>query len=163
MRRAWLAFALALVAGACGYSAGLRVAAEHDSVGVELFGNESLERDLEPLLHDQLTRVLRDQSDARLVEPRDAQAVIRGTIRSYHRRGGIRDADNHLLETGVFIEIEARLERPGTEAPLRSTTVGTWVGYTLDQPVNERDARDRVLRHLAEQIVLELLGPAGPD
>lgn len=152
---------LVLCAAGCGYDAGLRVAEHHESVGIELFGNESFERDLEPLLHEQMTRVLRDQSDAHLVDPREAQAVIRGTIQTYHRRGGIRNRDNQLLETGVYIEVEARLFVRGNETPVRSAQAGTWIGYTLDQASNERDARDRALRHLAEELVLDLFGPAG--
>lgn len=160
MRRVLPALLLAALAG-CGYDAGLRVAEHHESVGVELFGNESQERDLEPLLHEQLTRVLRDQSDAHLVDPRQAQAVIRGTIQTYHRRGGIRNRDNRLLETGVYIEVDAQLFVRGGETPVRSATAGTWVGYTLEPAANEREARERALRHLAEELVLDLLGPSG--
>lgn len=160
MIRALAALLLGLLAG-CGYEAGLRVAEHHESVGVELFGNEGQERDLEPLLHDQLTRVLRDQSDAHLVDPREAQAVIRGTIQTYHRRGGIRNRDNRLLETGVYVEVDAQLYVRGSETPVRNATAGIWVGYTLDPSANEREARDRALRHLAEELVLDLFGPAG--
>jgi hypothetical protein len=151
---------LCLWISACGYNAGLRVSEHHDSVGVEFFGNESYERDLEPELQEQMTRVLRDQSDAHLVDPRVAQAVIRGTISAMHYRGGIRNTDNQQLETGIYVELQARLFVGGNETPVRSATAGGWVGYTLDNPENQREARSRVLRHLAEQIVLELLGPA---
>ena len=153
---------LLLCLSACGYNAGLRVTEHHESVGIELFGNDSLERDLEPRLHEQMTKVLRYQSNAHLVDPRQAQAVIRGTISAYHRRGGIRDADNHLLETGIYLELQARLFVRGNETPVRSATAGAWVGYILgnEQFSNEREARDRALRHMAEEIVLDLLGPA---
>jgi hypothetical protein len=138
------------------------VSEHHDSVGVEFFGNDSYERDVEPELQAEMTRVLRDQSDAHVVDPRQAQAVIRGTITAYHRRGGIRNTQNELLETGVYIEVHSKLFVGGNETPVRSSTASVWVGYTLDpkQPANERDSRARALRHLAEQIVLELLGPA---
>lgn len=161
MRNALLCLCLCLAAAACGYNSSLRVTEHHESVGVDIFGNESMERDLEALLHDQLTRVLRDQSDAHLVDPRLAQAVIRGTILTYHRRSGIRNRENQLLETGIYIEIQAKLFVRGNETPVRSCTPNTWVGYTLDpaQPENESDARDRALRHLAEEVVLDLLGP----
>jgi Lipopolysaccharide-assembly len=150
---------LCFAASACGYDAGLRVAEHHDSVGIEIFGNESYERDLEPELHDQMTKVLRDQSDARLVDPREARAVIRGTLTAFHRRGGIRDSQNKLLETGVYIEVTARLFVGGNETPVRSATSSVWIGYTLDDSGNERAARDQALRHLAEGLILQLLGP----
>ena len=161
MRTALLGLCL-FFCGACGYNAGLRVTEHHESVGIELFGNDSLERDVEPLLHEQMTRVLRDQSDAHLVDPRQAQAVIRGTISAYHRRSGIRDTENHLLETGIYIEVQAKLYVRGNETPVRSANPGVWVGYILgtEQASNQREARDRALRHLAEELVLDLLGPA---
>lgn len=157
-----LGLALCLSPAACGYNAGLRVTEHHDSVGVEIFGNETYERDLEPELHDEMTHVLREQSDARVVDPRVAQAVIRGTITSYHRRGGIRSTDNVLQETGIYVEVQARLFVGGNETPVRSSTASVWVGFVLgkDQATNEREARDRALRHVAEEIVLELLGPS---
>ena len=157
-----LSLCLCLPLAACGYDAGLRVTEHHDSVGVELFGNETYERDLEPELHDDMTRVLREQSDARLVDPRVAQAVIRGTITAYHRRGGIRSSDNQALETGIYIEVQAKLFVGGNETPVRSSTASVWVGYVLgqDQSTNEREARDRAMRHVAEELVLELLGPS---
>ncbi|MBK7645182.1 MAG: hypothetical protein IPJ19_19405 [Planctomycetes bacterium] len=162
MRRLLVVLGLALGAGACGYNAGLRVSEHHDSVGVEILGNDTYERDLEPEVHDELTRVLRDQSDAHLVDPRDAQAVVRGTISAFHRRGGIRNRENQLLETGLYIEVQAKLFVGGNEAPVRSSTAGAWVGYTLDNPLgNEREARQRAMRHIAEEIVLELFGPSG--
>ncbi len=153
---------LCLGLAACGYNSGLRVNEHHESVGVDIFGNETLERDLEPELHAEMTRVLRDQSDAHVVDPRVAQAVIRGTITAYHRRGGIRNQDNQLQETGIYIEIQAHLFVGGNETPVRNSTANVWVGYTLgpQQPENERAARARALRHLAEEVVLELFGPA---
>jgi len=162
LRAACLALFLCLSGAGCGYSAGLRVSEHHDSVGIEIFGNQSYERDLEPQLHEQMTRVLRDQSDARLVDPREARAVIRGTLTAFHRRGGIRNHDNELLETGVYIEVQARLFIGGNETPVRSSTASVWVGFVLgkEQSDNERAARGRALRHVAEELVLELLGPS---
>ena len=162
MRTFGLALFLCLALSACGYNSGLRVTEHHDSVGIELFGNETLERDLEPELHDEMTHVLREQSDARLVDPRVAQAVIRGVITAYHRRGGIRSTDNQLQETGIYVEVQAKLFVGGNETPVRSSTASVWVGFVLgkEQSENERAARGRALRHVAEELVLELLGPS---
>lgn len=161
-RALWLATALlstALLAGGCGYSSGLKVAQNYDSVGVELFGNDTFERDLEPLLHAHLTEVLTEISDARLASPEQARGVIRGKLVSYHRRNGIRSRDNRLLETGVTIEVEAGLYVRGSETPLRTARASTSVGYTLDGLGNESEAKDRALRHIAEELVLELFSP----
>jgi hypothetical protein len=152
-----LAAALAaLCLAACGYSTGIR-AASRGTVGVEFFGNRSLERDLERPLADEIARVLRDVSDAPLVDPRRADLVVRGTILEFRRRSGVRSTDNQLLETGLRVHVEAELydARLGAvvAGPLRQDV---WVGYTLDQTANEREARDRALRNVAEEVVLDL-------
>lgn len=154
------AILLAISASGCGYSSSLRVAERYPSVGLEFFSNDSFERDLERPLHDEISRALRDMSDAQLVEPRMADAVLKGRIILYNRRGGIRSEDNVLLETGVRIDVEATLYVRGELKPKRTARVSSAVGYTLDDPSNETDARNRALRHIAEEVVLTLLAPA---
>lgn len=149
-----------LSAAGCGYSTGLKVAERYPSLGLEIFGNDSFVRDLEVLLNDQMSRALRDMSDARLVEPGRADAVLRGRILGYNRRAGIRSPENVLLETGVRIDVEASLFVHGQLEPVRKHRASSAVGYTLDDPDNEMEARDRALRHIAEELVLTLLAPA---
>src|SRR4029078_3070799 len=97
--------------GACGYETGLRVAERHASIGVEIFGNETHERDLERPIHDAMTGPVRDLTDAPLDDPAHAEVIIRGTVRQFRRRGGGPDEEKHLLGTGVYIELEASLSR----------------------------------------------------
>ncbi len=162
-------FVLALLGSACGYSAGLGVASQHKTIGVEFFGNDSYERDLERPLDDQVTLSLRDLSDAPIVDMASAEVLVRGKIRTYGRRSGIRSHDNVLLETGVTIEVEATLVDRRTDKILRGPFKASCaVGYLVagsDPPVaiysvdNELEARDRALRHIADEIVLDLFAP----
>ena len=150
-----LPVALALALGSCGYTTGIRASGR--TVGVEYFGNASLERDLERPLADEISRVLRDVTDAPLVDPRQADLVVRGTILEFRRRSGVRSTENELLETGIRVYVEAELHdaRAGRSisGPIREEV---WVGFTLDQQDNEREALDRALRNLAEELVLDL-------
>jgi hypothetical protein len=150
----------ALVAGSCGYDTGLRVAERHQSIGVEVFGNDSLERDLERPLHDQITRAIRDLTDARLESPSRAEVVVRGTVKTFQRRGGVRSENNVLLETGIYIDVEAGLydRRTGRAlgAPKRA---GPAIGFVLDDPDNEARAKERLFRLIADQLVLDLFAP----
>lgn len=154
------AILVAVSVSGCGYSSSLRVSQRYPSVGLEFFSNDSFERDLERPLHDEISRALRDMSDAQLVEPRMADAVLKGRIILYNRRGGIRSEDNVLLETGVRIDVEASLYVRGKLEPERTARASSAVGYTLDDPNNETEARNRALRHIAEELVLTLLAPA---
>lgn len=170
--------ALAPLLGACGWHAGL-VAPEGAegarSIGVEMFdiGDAVLERDLEPLLHDQLSRSVSDLVDLDLVSPRRADLLVRGRILEYARRGGIRSPDNDPLETAVRVTVEASLVVRSTGAVLGTAVATIPSGYLtaeLDQPAlsldedryliggreNEVPARQRALRFVADELVLDL-------
>lgn len=159
VRGARLALLLVALSSACGYSSGLRVTERHRTVGLEVFKNDSFERDLERLLYDELARALRDYSDAELVDPSKAEVVVRGTIQTYHRRSGIRSTDNQLLETGVYIQVAANLHERGSTAEAPPVSAHCWVGFVTGDAENERTARDRALRHIAEEVVLDLFTP----
>jgi len=107
--RAWIA--LFALASGCGYTAGLRVPPGIDSVGVEVFGNDGRLRDLEIDLQEALSESTRRLVDAPLVDPGQADLVLRGRIVEYRKRGGIRSTDNELLEDGVRISVEVQLVR----------------------------------------------------
>ncbi len=160
---ALVSIALFAIAG-CGYATGLTAPEGAQSVGVELFNNTSKVRDLEALVHDRLTGSLRSRINLRLEKPSAADVVIRGRVVDYARRSGIRSEDNKLLETGVQIQVEAELIRPTKvegrdDTVLRKILVEEESGYRLEEPNGELDARDRVLRRIADRIVLELFAP----
>jgi hypothetical protein len=111
VRRALAFLALAALGGGCGYSTGLSVPPGIHTVGVEVFGNDGRLRDLELELHNLLSDSVERLVHARLVDPNQADLVLRGRIVEYRRRGGIRSTDNELLEDGVRISVEVQLVR----------------------------------------------------
>jgi hypothetical protein len=144
----------------CGYKAGLPVADEYSSIGVEIFGNDSYERDLERAVHAELTRAVRDVCNVPIDAPATAQVIVRGTILDYQRRGGVRTRDNALLETGLTITVEATLIDQRSRRPIGpAETASGSVGYMVDEQDGERTARDRALRKLCDELVLRLFAP----
>lgn len=158
--RAWL-LGLLLLAG-CGYSTGFVLPEAEATVGVEFFGNESPLRNLEADLHGYLTDSVSRLVHARLVAPDDADYVIRGTVRDFRRRKGIRSPDNVRFETGVRITARAQLLKRGAPEDAQALDLvydsrfTTQSGYLLEDPHGEADAIDRVLRNLADEVVLEM-------
>ena len=153
----------ALLISSCGYSSGLVLPETDDAVAVEFFGNDSLERDIEVELHDQLTGAFNRMVPAELVAPGKADLVLSGRVLDYSRRGGIRSPDNELLESGVRISVEARLVKrsPGQDGSAQEEEQGRGIyrsesGYRVEEPLGELRARDRVLRNIADRIVLDL-------
>jgi len=160
--KSWGALLLCL-AGACGYRAGLPLATGYESLGIEIFGNDSPERDLERELHVALTRAARDRVAAPLVAPGEAGLVMRGKLLEYRYRPGIRSKENVQLETGLTIRAEAYLWDPGREervaGPVRADVQ---VGYALDEPGANARGRARALTNLSERLVLQLLTSVEP-
>ncbi|MBK7874416.1 MAG: hypothetical protein IPJ77_01450 [Planctomycetes bacterium] len=148
--------------GSCGYGTGLAVKKSGiESIGVAFFGNDTLERDVERDFQPELARALQNLCDAPIDRIDRASTVIQGTIRQYHRRSGIRSPQNELLETGLFLEVEAALYLRGQKEPSRGPVrANTWVGFVLEPTgEHERVARERALRHVAEELVLDLFAP----
>ncbi|MEW6071125.1 MAG: LPS assembly lipoprotein LptE [Planctomycetota bacterium] len=166
MSRVALGLLLALLAGmstACGWHAGLVAPAPGRTVGVEVFstGEDVLERNLEPLLHRELSRAVSDLVSSPLVAADEADLVLRGRILRYRRRGGVRTPEGELIETGVQIAASAELvDRVTGRAVRPAVEAHRWSGFTLVDPAAEAAARDRVLRSIAETLVLELFRPA---
>jgi len=160
-----LLLALAACLGACGYRTGLTLPEGWAAIGVEVFANDSRERlvrNLERDLQAEMAAAVRRLARVRLVAPEEADLVIRGRITDLRRRRGIRSPENELLETGVRIEVESELvERVGDGEPrvLGEARYATESGYRLEDPRLELDARERVLRNIADRLVLDLLGP----
>ena len=154
-----------LVAGllvGCGYRAGLHLAPEYGSVGVEMFGNDSPVRDVERDLHAALTEVVRDRVSAPLAAPGRAAVVVRGDVVEVRFRGGIRTGGNQLSETGTIVRARASLWDPAREEVVAGPVVASaQVGYATDSPFGEAEARRRVLDNLAERLVLDLMASHG--
>ena len=162
---------VALCAG-CGWHAGLIERDDARTVGVEIFETRRglLERNLEPIVSDALTRALSDFVDLDLAAPGRADLVVRGRIEDYLRREGIRTTENRLVETGVYVLITAEVfDRRTGKRVVPAAQRHVWSGYALGQETaeNEALARERAIRHVAEALVLDLFGPrakvASPD
>lgn len=157
---------LLLLLGGCGYATGRIVPAKVQKVGVEVFENDSMLRDIEVPFHQELSRSIRDLIAVPIVAPGDADVIVRGRILDYRRRDGVRNSDNQLLETSVQILAKAELVNRHTgEIIATSTPPYVDIGYVLNSPdigdsPNEPVARERAIVNLTEQIVLDLFAPA---
>ena len=158
MLRSLLCVALACLA-ACGWNTRLALGEAYGSVGIEVFRNDSYLFDLERDLHRELSRSVSNLVQAPQLAPARADLVLRGKVVDYHRRGGLRSRSNRLLESAVIIRVEAALwDRHTGEIVAGPVPESAMIGYTLDAPGTELEARQRALQLLARQIVLDLFG-----
>lgn len=163
---ALVALALLALCAACGYRTGYTPPVGA-TVGVAFFENISKERDLDRDFHVPLTESVQRIVRAPLVQPDRAEYRIDGRILEFRRRNGIRDTNNKLLETGVRITVEARLERlaPGASERevVRRIEVQDERGYALSDPGGEAAARARALRNIADRVVIDLFADLAWD
>jgi len=153
----------------CGWHAGLAAPDGAQTIGIEVFETDrgQLQRGLEPEFADALGKAVVDLVGTPLADPADADVVVRGHIVEYRRRQGIRNTDNQLVETGVYVSVSAGLyDRTGAVlVPNRQRH--NWSGYATDEvaQVNEAQARRRALRYIADTLVLDLfgIGDRAPD
>lgn len=175
-----LALALAALAG-CGYQAGLLVPERAHTVGIQVFDNVTLLRNLEVEVTDGLARSVASLVPLALVPPDRADVVIRGTVAEYRRRSGVRDGENLPLETGVSLTVTAELVRRSTGEVLSTSVAALSSGFVVeggiiaDDTRNEVAARARAVDNVTDGIVLDLFSharevagragepPAGPE
>lgn len=159
----WMLPSLLLALGGCGWHAGLSTPSGARSIGVEAVRREGtvLERGLEPELTDALSAAVVDWVGLPLTAVDEADLVLRAEIVEFRRRGGVRNRDNELVETAVFVRASAKLFDRRKNQESAPAMAQEWSGYALDDPSNEDAARKRALRHVADSLVLELFAPAG--
>ncbi len=156
---------LGLLVG-CGWRAGLAPDLPRDAtLGVHWLGNDSRVRDLELDLTRALVDAALDRVPLRPEHPARADYVLRGTLLDYRRRSGIRSPQNVLEETGVELLLEVELVRGSSGRVVARSERRLSAGFALDErglsiaSPTERAQRDRVIRNLAEGVVLDLFGP----
>lgn len=159
---------VALLAG-CGWHAGLATPDGARTLGIRFLANDGPLRDLEA----DLTRAISD-SAVELVallpaEPSSADLVVQGRILDYRRRGGIRDVENRLQESGVGVLLETELVRTLDGEVLATSSRWLEAGYAIEPGTTpattpaELTSRRRVVRNLAQGAVLDLFGPRATD
>jgi len=152
-----------LVLGSCGYDTGLSLGEGHQSIGIEVFGNEGPLPNLERDLHVELSRSARNLLTGELVSPALADVVLKGEISAYGRRGGILRSGNLLEESGLRLYANATLVDPRTGDTLRGPVrASVQVGYLLNaDPAAEDVARQRAVKNVADELLLLLFTPHG--
>lgn len=152
---------LAALVPACGYRAGLAPSIDGvsraDTIGVAMFGNESLLPNLERELHQFASDSARRYLDMDLVSPDRADLVLRGSIQGFGRQEGARSGDNLTLETRNTITVEGELVDRRSGEVVGRTSFDTSVGVVIDVPGREPEQRSRALAIAADRLVLELV------
>lgn len=164
-----LLLGLGLAVAGCGYSSGVRLPPGVETVGVEYFGNDSPEPDLERELYARLSAQVDAMVRGELAPPDAADLVIRGRILDYRRLLGLTGVQGSLVESAVIIVVQAWLfdRRLGTTVG-EMTEISREVRYVVHVRAGERGARELAMANLSQELVLDLFSqmdyePAGAE
>lgn len=161
---ALLALGSALLAG-CGWHAGLAAPAGARTIAVTFADNDTNVPGLEVAFTDALHRALLDRVDLDLTQGASADLRLESQLVDLRRRGGVRDDEARLLESGVTLVVESRLVDQRTGTALASSTRAISSGFVVGPgaspatAVGESAARERVIDNLADGVVLDLFAP----
>lgn len=156
-----LAASLVVSLTGCGYRAGLAPALGEDrptsTIGIEIFGNESMVPNLERRLHAELSGSARRHTSLELIAPGSADLVIRGEILGFRRQAGARTGNNRAVETRDIVTVEATLMDRARGVAVGRTRTDIGFGTAIDIPGREPEALDNALRNSADRLLLTLL------
>ncbi len=155
---------LASLLVSCGYSSSLRLPEDFESVGVEVFANDSPLPVLERALYSSLDANLARMVSAPLVAPSGADLVVRGRIVDYFRMAAVLGSQGELQGSGITLDVQAWLvdrrtgERVGTEQVARRRVV-----YAIGVGTAESGALELALETLSQGLILDLFSQRNYD
>ena len=160
----WLAAAAALLLSSCaGYTTGSSKPGRMEnvqSIAVPTFRNLTLEPRSAVLVTNNVVRQFQIDGTYQIRDAKNADAVLRGTIREFTRRQ-LRSARNNNLRTReleLLLIVEYVVEEPVTCNLLSKGTVQGSTSVFLDPnfQLSERQAIDDASRKMAEELVSRL-------
>ncbi|MFT4539672.1 MAG: hypothetical protein ACI841_002015 [Planctomycetota bacterium] len=154
-----LALMLLCCLSACGYRSGLTLRGDYRSIGIEMFGNDGPLPGIEQELHEQVVRSARNLLPLPIRAPSDADVTIRGEIRTYSLRGGLRTRGNQLRSRSVRIQAVARLVSASGKLISGPVRASVSVGFVNGPGTLDEEARARAMKNAADLLILQLLVP----
>jgi Lipopolysaccharide-assembly len=156
---------LSSLLAACGWHTGLVVPAGAERVRIEFFENRSLLPNLEQPLEVALTSAVLERVPIASAGAGPADLILSGRILDFRRHAGVRSQENVQLESGDELTVEAELVEVASGRILRTSRRSLAAGFAIDPlrsaatTADEPLARERLLRNLADGLVLDLFGP----
>jgi outer membrane lipopolysaccharide assembly protein LptE/RlpB len=155
MRVFFLLSTCLLVLSGCGYSSAFRAPSGVRTVAVPTFNNATfpLRRELEYELTSAVRREILSRTNLKLVDSRDADLVIHGTIREFREPVVAEGPRDQVIESTLVMSVSVIVEdyaggKRWQENVTKDEPFSVQLGETLEQ------ARSRAITNLAERILL---------
>jgi len=141
---------------ACGYTTHSLMPGEVNNLAVDVFGNDTFEREIEFTLTRELSRELNQRAALRLTRRRHADAVLTGRIVRVSYPTLVETTNNEVSEQAVLVEAVVELKRLEDNKVITRFKLGNRAEFVVERGESRRTAFEEALRDLAEDIVNEL-------
>lgn len=144
--------ACAILAGGCGYRAGLVVREDIRTVAVPIFANRTFYRDIELDVTRAVIDEIEKTSPYRIAHSATADAVLEGEIVQYRTPVLVEDAADETVESEVVIVIEVTLRESATGKTLSRALVQESESFSPPAGEDELSARAILFRRVARLV-----------
>ena len=145
-----------LLLASCGYTTRSLMPGEVSNLAVDIFGNDTFEREIEFTLTRELTRELNQRAALRLTRRRHADAVLTGRIVRVSYPTLVETTNNEVSEQAVLVEAVVELKRLSDNSVISRFKIGNRAEFVVERGESRQTAFEEALRDLAEDIVNEL-------
>jgi outer membrane lipopolysaccharide assembly protein LptE/RlpB len=149
---------LVLLGMGCGYSFSSRTNPHIKTIAVPIFQNTTLERGIEQRIADRVVDAFLADKSLRVVEEKDADSVILGTIERYDRSPYSYDTSQNVQEYKIELTLHVTYEdRTKNKVVWEERVMRSWGTYSVstDLPEEESMGQDRAIDKAAQDILIK--------
>lgn len=123
------------------------------TVGIPLFEDRTTEFGIDQLLTDALIEEITDDNTLKIANPREADALLSGTILSVKDRTGQYDANETASDYRVTISVKVRFEDVKGRKILWEDTISQWGAYASDRSEGIEEALEKISTEILNRSV----------
>lgn len=123
------------------------------TVAIPLFEDRTTEFGIDQLLTDALTEEITDDNTLKIANPREADALISGTIMSVKDRTGQYDTNESASDYRVTISVKVQFEDVKKRKVLWEDTISQWGAYEGDRSEGIEEALAKISTEILNRSV----------
>ncbi len=150
-----ICFLLAALSG-CGYTAGFKMPEGIETIHVKVFENKTFYRGLDFDITQALKREILARTDLKVVREKEADVVFSGTVDKVEEFVLREDINDIPQEMQIKLTISAVAKDRAGKVLFQQKKLNRSVSYVIILGEDERLARSRALREVAEELVYRL-------
>ncbi len=148
--------ALVLCGAGCGYRAGFAMPDNVETIHVKVFENKTFYRDLDFDLTQVVKREILSRTSLTVVREKDADVVLSCTVRGVEKSVLKEDINDIPEEVEYKLTVSADAKDRAGRTLFRTAKLSKSARYVVVLGEDERLARSRALREVAEELVYQL-------